>query len=151
MGGRSRPAAAAGWLSGLRVLVDTSAWIDFLNGHLSPHHAALTELINDEHDLCTCGVVVAEVFQGLRRESGLAELSALFRAMTFLEASGIDLHLRAADLYRALRRQGKTVRSTIDCLIAVLAEENGCAVLARDRDLELLLGSGLLRAKLLPV
>ena len=135
----------------MRVLVDTSAWIDFLNGHPSAHRAALAQLIADEHDLCTCGVIVAEVFQGLRRERGLAELLSLFRALTFLEAPGIDLHLRAADLYRTLRRQGHTVRSTIDCLIAVLAEENNCSVLARDRDIEMLLGSGLVRARLLPV
>ena len=135
----------------MRVLVDSSAWVDFLNGHPSPHRAALAGLIAEEHELCTCGVIVAEVFQGLRRERGLDELKALFRALTFLEASGIDFHLRAADLYRALRRQGKTVRSTIDCLIAVLAEENGCSILARDRDLETLLGSGLLRTRLLPV
>jgi predicted nucleic acid-binding protein len=107
--------------------VDTSAWVDFLNGHPSAHRATLAALIADEHDLCTCGVIVAEVFQGLRRESGLAELLTLFRAMTFLEASGIDLHLRAADLYRTLRRRGHTVGSTIDCLIAVLAEENACS------------------------
>ncbi len=44
-----------------------------------------------------------------------------------------------------------TVRSTIDCLIVVLAEENSCSVLARDRDIETLLGSGLVRARLLPV
>ena len=80
-----------------------------------------------------------------------AELLALFRALTYLEASGIDLHLRAADLYRTLRRQGHTVRSTIDCLIAVLAEENGCTVLARDRDLTMLLDSGSVKARLLPV
>lgn len=131
--------------------MDTSAWVDFLNGHPSAQRAALARLIAEEQDLCTCGVIVAEVFQGLRRERGLAELRELFRSLTFLEASGIDLHLRAADVYRTLRRQGYTVRSTIDCLIAILAEENGCAVLARDRDLETLLGSGLLQARLLPV
>jgi predicted nucleic acid-binding protein len=131
--------------------VDTSAWVDFLNGHPSAHRAALAELIADEQELCTCGVIVAEVFQGLRREGGLAELRSLFRSLTFLEASGIDIHLRAADLYRTLRGQGHTLRSTIDCLIAVLAEQNGCAVLARDRDLETLLGSGLVRARILPV
>lgn len=43
------------------------------------------------------------------------------------------------------------MRSTIDCVIAVLAEESGCQVLARDRDMTQILGSGLLRAKLLPV
>lgn len=135
----------------MRVLVDTSAWIDFFKGQPSPHRAAVARLIADQQEICTCGVIVAEVFQGLRRDRGLAELLALFRELTFLEASGIDVHLRAADVYRALRRQGHTVRSTIDCLIAVLAEENNCSVLARDRDLETLLGSGLLQARLLPV
>ena len=135
----------------MRVLVDTSAWVDFFNGYPSSHRAALARLIADQQEICTCGVIVAEVSQGLRRDSGLAKLLALFRELTFLEASGIDLHLRAADVYRALRRQGHTVRSTIDCLIAVLAEENNCSVLARDRDLETLLASGLLRVQLLPV
>jgi predicted nucleic acid-binding protein len=40
------------------------------------------------------------------------------------------------------------VRSTIDCLIATLAEANGCWVLARDRDLETIVGSGLVSARL---
>jgi predicted nucleic acid-binding protein len=39
---------------------------------------------------------------------------------------------------------GVTIRSTIDCVIAVLAEEYGCAVLARDRDMETILESGVL-------
>jgi predicted nucleic acid-binding protein len=40
-----------------------------------------------------------------------------------------------------------TIRSTIDCIIAVLAEENGCHVLERDRDLKTILSSGLVAAK----
>jgi predicted nucleic acid-binding protein len=132
----------------LRVLVDTSAWVDFLNGHPSPAGAALTQLVAGEHDVCTCGIVVAEVFQGLRREKTRDEIGALFRQLTFLEGSGIDLYFRAAEIYRSLRQQGRTVRSTIDCLIAVIAEQNGCRVLARDRDLEAILSSGLVRAGL---
>jgi len=102
-------------------------------------------------EICTCGVVVAEVFQGLRKDKGRTRLSELFRDLTFLEPAGIDLYFRAADLYRALRRQGKTIRSTIDCVIAVLAEEHGCAVLARDRDMETIHASGLLTLKLWPL
>lgn len=131
----------------MRVLVDSSAWIDFLNGYPSPERSALHDLIESEDDLCTCGLVVAEVFQGLRRESGRAEFEKLFRELTLLEPRGLDLYLRAADLYRALRSRGRTVRSTIDCMIAVLAEEHGCHVLARDRDLDLVLGSGLVAAR----
>lgn len=128
----------------MKVLVDTSVWVDFLNSHPSPERQALASLIASDHEICTCGVVIAEVFQGLRREEGLARLSARFRDLTYLGPAGIDLYFRAADLYRALRQRGKTIRSTIDCLIAALADENGCALLARDGDMDLLLTSGLL-------
>jgi predicted nucleic acid-binding protein len=136
----------------VRVLVDTSIWADFFNDYPSPEQRALADLFTrPEDEICTCGVVVAEVFQGLRRDKGRARLSDLFRDLTFLEPASIDLYFRAADLYRALRKRGKTIRSTIDCLIAVLAEEHGCHVLARDRDMETILESGLLSVGRWPV
>ncbi len=132
----------------MRVLVDTSAWADFLNGSASPEGQAVAELVAGQDELCTCGLIVAEVFQGLRREKGRDELQRLFGNLLFLEPSGIQLYLRAAEIYRTLRQRGLTVRSTIDCLIAGLAEENGCYVLARDRDLDAILRSGLVRSRL---
>jgi predicted nucleic acid-binding protein len=128
----------------MRVLVDTSAWVDFLNGFPSPEHDALGELLLGQDDVCTCGVVVAEVLQGLRKDKSRGEVQALFRNLTFLEAAGIETYEAAADVYRALRRKGVTVRSTIDCLIGVLAAANGCHVLHRDRDLDAIVRSGLL-------
>lgn len=98
----------------MRILVDTSIWVDFLNGFSSPERTTLATLLKNDHDLCTCGVVIAEV-------------------------------------YRSLRARGLTVRSTIDCLIAVLAEENGAVVLARDRDMKTILESGLVAASLYSV
>lgn len=129
----------------MRVLVDSSAWVDFFNGIRSKEHAALAELIAGEEEVCTCGIVVAEVFQGLRREKGRGEIEKLFRDMVFLEPPGIESHLRAAEISRNLRRRGVTVRSTIDCILVAIAEENGCDVLARDRDMESILGSGLVK------
>lgn len=132
----------------MRVLVDTSAWVDFLNGQASPERQALADLVAGQDELCTCGVIVAEVFQGLRRDKGRDELQRLFRDLLFLEPSGIELYLRSAEIYRLLRQRGATVRSTIDCLIAALAEENGSYILARDRDLEAILRSGLVKSRL---
>ena len=133
----------------MKVLVDTSVWVDFLNGYPSKERAALASLIGSDDEICTCGVIVAEVFQGLKQDKGRKELERLFRKLVFLEPARVDSYLRAAAVYRSLRGQGHTVRSTIDCLIAVLAEEAGCYVLARDRDLTAILGSGLLKARLL--
>jgi hypothetical protein len=134
----------------LKVLVDTSVWADFLNGHPSPEAASLAELLAGDDDLCTCGTVVAEVFQGLRQERGREDIRRSFEELTFLEPSGIGLYLRAAEIYRRLRETGHTVRSTIDCVIAAIAEENGCRVLARDRDLDRILGSGFVKARRWP-
>ncbi len=126
----------------MRVLVDTSAWAEFLNGTASPEARAVDRLLAGEDDVCTCGLVVAEVFQGIRRDREKVE--AFFRKMTFLEPPGIETYLKAADLHRTLRRRGITVRSTIDCFLAVLAAEYGCEILYRDRDLDRIVASGLL-------
>lgn len=135
----------------MKVLVDSSVWADFFNGYPSPEERALAALFPSDHEICTCGVVVAEVFQGLRKDKGRAQLSDLFRELTFLELSGIDFYFRAADLYRSLRKRGITVRSTIDCVIAVFAEEHGCTLLARDGDMDAILESGLLQVNRWPV
>ena len=135
----------------MRVLVDTSVWADFLNGHPSPQADALGLLLEGDHEVCTCGIVVAEVFQGLRRAPGREAIRRSFEELSFLEPSGIGLYLRAADVFRTLRARGRTIRSTVDCVIATLAEENGCAVLARDRDLDTLIASGLLKTEAWPV
>lgn len=135
----------------MNVLVDTSAWVDFLNGYPSAEKRAVAELLASEHEVSTCGVIVAEVFQGLRKSAGREEVADLFRQMEFLEAEGIDLYLRAAKVFRELRGTGVTIRSTVDCLIAVLAEAHGCHLLARDADMDRLLGSGLLQVQRWPV
>lgn len=135
----------------LKILIDTSVWADFFNGYQSPQERELTRLIEGDDEICTCGVVVSEVFQGFRREKGRAGVMLLFRALSFLEPTGIETYFRAAEVFRSLRARGVTVRSTIDCLIAVIAEENACDVLARDRDLDRILRSGFLKARSWPV
>jgi predicted nucleic acid-binding protein len=62
--------------------------------------------------------VVAEVFPGLRREKERQE------------PASVDVYCRAAEIYRSSRQKGRTVRSTMDCPGAAIAEENGCHVLA---------------------
>jgi predicted nucleic acid-binding protein len=125
------------------ILVDTSVWADFANGFPSGEAETLARLIEAEEDLATCGVVVAEFLQGLRSPRSVTRFSAHFRDMQWLTPREPETYEAAAGLYRSLRRRGVTVRSTIDCLIVRLAEEAGCSLLARDRDMALILSSGL--------
>ena len=127
----------------MSVLVDSSVWIDFLNGHVNAQTDRLQAILEGDEDVCTCGVVVAEVLQGIRSDPSRREIRERFRDLRFLEPSGFDAYDRAAELYRALRARGTTVRSTVDCLIVAIAEEHRCRVLARDRDIAAILASGL--------
>jgi len=135
----------------LRVLVDSSAWVDLINAHESPEAAALADLLAGDDDICTCGVIVAEVLQGLRRESSYARVRDGFADLTFLETPGPHLYVRAAEIYRTLRKRGRTVRSTIDCLIAAIAEENRCHLLYRDSDLREIADSGVVDLPIWPM
>ncbi|MBW3565543.1 MAG: PIN domain nuclease [Acidobacteria bacterium] len=131
----------------MRVLVDTSVWADFFNEAGSREADILVRLITNEVELVTCGVVIAEFFQGLRRSRTLTALERQFRDMVCLAPIEPETYFSAAELYRELRRRGVTVRSTIDCLIVQLAELHGADLLARDRDLTRILDSGLTTAK----
>ena len=136
----------------MNVLVDSSGWVDFLNGFASPAAAGVESLLRGDtgDQIVTCGVVVAEVLQGLRRPGEFPRVQSLFEELELREARGLSSYVRAADLFRKLREKGVTVRSTSDCLIAVLAEESGGLLLARDRDLERIVASGLVDVRLWP-
>jgi len=135
----------------MRVLVDSSAWVDFFNGHPSAEAEALAWLIREEADVLTCGVVVAEVLQGIRRSQGLATIEQHLLDMEWLTPREPQTYLQAADLYRRLRSRGVTIRSTIDCVIAKLAEENDVLLLSRDRDMQHIVDSKLLDLRVMPV
>ncbi len=135
----------------MRVLVDTSAWADFFNGHPSPQAQALADLIREEADVLTCGLVVAEVLQGIRRSATLRRIREHFLEMEWLTPREPETYLNAADLYRRLRRRGVTIRSMIDCTLAVLAVEHDVLVLSKDRDLMRIAESGLVRLRTYPL
>ena len=135
----------------MKVLVDTSAWVDFLNGFASAEADALERLIREEADVLTCGVVVAEVLQGLRDENSRVAIEQHFLDMEWLTPREPETYVEAAGLYRRLRSQGITIRSTIDCLIARLAYESEVLLLSKDRDMRQIVDSGVLRLRALPV
>jgi predicted nucleic acid-binding protein len=135
----------------MRVLVDTSAWVDFFNDFDSPEADALASLIREEADILTCGVVVAEVLQGLKQTKTLGAIERHFLEMEWLTPSEPRTYVEAANLYRQLRSRGVTIRSTIDCLIARLADEHGVLLLSKDRDIRLIVESGLVDVKAFPI
>jgi len=135
----------------MTVLVDTSVWVDFFNGYASPEAKSLALFIEDEVEIVTCGLVMAEFFQGIRDRGTLDTLQGFFLDMPLLQPKEPETYLDAATLYRELRSRGVSVRSTVDCVIARLAEEAGTMLLAKDRDMKQILDSGLCKVRPAPL
>lgn len=113
------------------TLVDTSIWIEVfrkvkpldLGAHVS------------FDDVVTCLPVIQEVLQGFRDERAYRTAREAMLSLPLVESPmHPDLIEDAVGLYRAARRQGVTVRSSVDCLIAACAIRQDLEVLHRDRD-----------------
>jgi len=116
------------------VLVDTSAWIEFLRGTGSPEHHFVASALRDERPLAWTEPVLLELTVGARSDLRAAELRAMLAGRELLTVQGLADWAAAGSLWRAARARGLTVRSTVDCLIAAVAIRTGTPVLARDRD-----------------
>jgi len=117
------------------VIVDTTVWIDYLRGlqnaetnyfdrELGRQRFGLTDLI-----LC-------EILQGLKDEHASNRVLRDLRRFELFESGGEELAVAAARNFRNLRRQGHTVRKTIDGLIATYCLRHRHSLLHRDRDFD---------------
>lgn len=118
------------------ILVDTSVWVDFFTGSESPPRHELRSLIENEKPVILTGLILMEILQGIREEKHFDAVYSKLTLYPVVEPSGTATYVEAASLYRKCRKQGITVRSPIDCLISVIAVENGAALLHKDRDFE---------------
>ena len=116
-------------------MTDTSVWIDWNRGVVTPKTSLLESRMSDEDHLLA-DVVLYEVLQGVRDERRFAALKGLLLLIPVVRTGGTDLAIRAANNYRRLRTLGFTTSSSIDCLIATYCIETGTALLHNDRDFD---------------
>ena len=117
------------------ILVDTSAWIEFLRDTGSPICQRVDDLLAAE--IATCEAVRMEVLAGARDEQHLQQLRRLLARASTLPTEPVDYDAAAA-LYRTCRQRGHTVRKLINCLIAAVAIRGNVPVLHRDADFDIL-------------
>jgi hypothetical protein len=117
------------------ILVDTSAWVEFLRDTGSPACRAVDELLAKE--LAICDVVTMEVLAGARDERHLGDLRRLLARAVVVPMVPADYE-DAASLYRTCRRGGGAVRRMIDCLIAAVTIRAGPQLLHADADFTVL-------------
>lgn len=113
------------------ILVDTSIWIELFRAR----RPLDLEAVVDFDEVVTCLPVIQEVLQGFRAEGAYRQAREAMLSLPIVESPlGEGVFSEAVDLYRAARRAGLTVRSSVDCLIAACAIRHDLEVLHRDRD-----------------
>jgi predicted nucleic acid-binding protein len=117
-----------------KVLVDTSAWIEFFKKK-EPWYSAVSGLM-DEKRVCCSGIILAELIQGAKSEKELEILRDFRHVFEFLDES-IELWQAAGELSQALLRKGKSIGLS-DCYLAVAAKANKVHLLTLDKHFDVI-------------
>lgn len=116
----------------MRVVVDTSIWVDYLRHGIEGSARALDDLL-EQGEVLVCGPVVAELLAGARA-GDRAQLSDLLGGLPWADLA--RRHWRSVgEAAAALRAQGAQLPLT-DLAIAVAATEAGASVWSRDSDFD---------------
>ena len=116
------------------VLLDTSAWIEFLRRTGSEVNTAVRGLIEDRQPIATTDVVILELLSGVRRGSNRNQIWGLLNTCTMLPVRPLFEWELAADLFIQCQANGFTPANTNDLLVASVAIGKGVPVLAHDSD-----------------
>ena len=117
------------------ILVDTSAWVEFLRDTGSTTCDRVEALLGSE--IAVCDAILMEVLAGARDERHLHDLRRLLARAAVLPMDP-RRYEEAAALFRLCRREGETVRKLIDCLIGAVAIHADAPVLHADGDFDVL-------------
>ena len=117
------------------IVVDSSVWIDYFGGKTTPAAEKLDSLLG-ETPIAAGDLMLVEVLQGFRTDSDFAQARDLLMSLTIVNMLNTSIALRSAANFRTLRKQGVTVRKTIDTIIATYCIENSLALLYSDKDFQ---------------
>ncbi len=116
-------------------LVDTSVWLDFFRNRSTQAVELFEEILAENLPFGITGMIYQEILQGADSPQDFSKLKDYLATQKFYSLlDPILSYEHAADLYFHCRREGITIRSTIDCLIAQIAIEHNLRLLHNDRD-----------------
>lgn len=123
------------------ILVDSSVLIGYLRGDDGEAVRKLEAILEKGLVFGISPLIFTEVLQGASSDEDFKLLVEYLGSQRFYDLKkGPESYRSAAHIYFELRRKGLTVRSTIDCLIAQTAIENGLHLLHNDADFDRIAG-----------
>jgi predicted nucleic acid-binding protein len=115
------------------IIVDTTIWVDYIRGARTPYTNWLESSLDTERIGIT-DLILCEVLQGVTADDQFDTVQKELLKLAVFETGTIELAVEAALNYRRLRSVGRTVRKTVDSLIATFCLLEGYALLHNDRD-----------------
>jgi len=117
-----------------KILVDTSAWIDFFRKK-DPCYKLVLELI-DNNRICCVGIVLAELLQGAKSQKELGILKEFLYVFDFLPES-TEMWKEAGELSFTIQQKGRSVGLS-DCYISVITNSNNARLLTLDKHFDII-------------
>jgi len=133
------------------IIVDTSIWIDFFRGSNTKARYTLHNLISQDEEIYITEIILTEILQGIKNDKEYYITKEYLLNFPILKPTGIQTYIMAADIYRKCRKEGKTVRKTIDCIISAIAIENNAILVHKDHDFEIIKDCTELKTLYLPL
>ncbi|MBZ0107307.1 MAG: PIN domain nuclease [Candidatus Scalindua rubra] len=115
------------------IVVDSSVWIDYFNGNMTPKTDWLDAALGNESILIG-DLILTEVLQGFQSDKDFQKAKSLLLSFHVVEMLGQEVALKSASNYRYLRKKGVTIRKTIDVIIGTFCIHNVFSLLHDDRD-----------------
>jgi predicted nucleic acid-binding protein len=117
------------------ILVDTSVLIGYFKNSGGSQYEKLDYIIDNEIPYGICYYVYQELLQGSANEKEYSILKEYLSTLPFYDLlHGKESYENSALMYMNCRKNGITVRSTIDLIIAQIAIENNLYLLHNDND-----------------
>jgi predicted nucleic acid-binding protein len=114
------------------ILADTSIWIDFFNGKITPETNILDKALADSNVIIG-DLILLEVLQGIRNDNEYKKTLKALETLDSFELFGKTMVLDCAKNFRKLRKKGQTIRKTADLIIATFCIKNKIPLLYSDR------------------
>ncbi len=117
------------------ILVDSSVWIAYFNGIISPQTDWLDSALGKEM-IIVGDLILAEVLQGFQHDRDFQKAKGLLSHFQFYEMLGRELAIKSAQNYRFLRKKGVTIHKTIDIMIGTFCIHHNMSLLHDDQDFD---------------
>ena len=122
-----------------KLIVDSSVWIDFFNIKACFQIEHLRRLLvksEANSPIIIVPVILQEVLQGIEDDKFYKLVKENMHGLDYLDYEPYEFSIKAADLYRTLRRKGVTIRKANDCLIASICIQNNIPLFHNDKDFD---------------